>query len=92
VGVGGSTAADLNGRRTYVTGTAVLEAGWVDTELGRPGGRDLVRAVAMHELGHVMGLNHVKDRHEVMNASTGVSDWGPGDRHGLAALGHGPCT
>ena len=46
----------------------------------------------MHELGHVVGLDHVKDRHELMNPEyLGLDTWGPGDRQGLAVLGAGPC-
>ncbi len=47
----------------------------------------------MHELGHVVGLNHVHDRRELMNgANLGRTVFGPGDRRGLALLGQGPCT
>jgi hypothetical protein len=92
VGLGGSTRADINGVPRYVTGEAALETDWVNTELTRIGGKDKIRAVVMHELGHVIGLNHVDDRHEVMYPSVGVLDFGPGDLRGLAALGHGPCV
>lgn len=44
--------------------------------------------VALHELGHVMGLDHVGDRTQLM-ASTlpAISDLQPGDQAGLRALG-----
>jgi predicted Zn-dependent protease len=46
----------------------------------------------MHELGHVVGLNHAADPRELMFPSaTYVIDWGPGDLQGLAAAGAGPC-
>jgi predicted Zn-dependent protease len=53
-----------------------------------------VRAVLMHELGHVVGLAHVDDRHELMypKGSSHLTTWGPGDRAGLAALGSGDCV
>jgi hypothetical protein len=42
----------------------------------------------LHELGHIMGLNHVPSKAELMEASGGlVTDLGPGDREGLALLG-----
>ncbi|MBI3649388.1 MAG: matrixin family metalloprotease, partial [Actinobacteria bacterium] len=48
--------------------------------------------VLMHELGHIVGLDHVKDPNEVMFESrvlpgAAVDDWGPGDLEGLHLLG-----
>jgi hypothetical protein len=52
-----------------------------------------VRAIVMHELGHVVGLAHVDDRGELMYAdSVGQKTFGPGDLTGLGALGRGRCT
>jgi hypothetical protein len=93
-GVGGSTAMrdDYSGRLRYVTGTVSLDASQLDVALTRPDGADLVRAIVMHELGHLLGLDHVDDRHELMYAdNVGKIDLGPGDREGLAALGAGQC-
>ena len=46
-----------------------------------------------HELGHVMGLDHVESTEEVMywHATVGTNDWGEGDRFGLRALGTYRC-
>ena len=49
---------------------------------GRAGAR------ALDELGHVMGLDHVKVDGELMEgAGGGVTDFGPGDLEGLRILG-----
>jgi hypothetical protein len=42
----------------------------------------------LHELGHIMGLDHVQSKAELMEPSGGlVTDLGPGDREGLSMLG-----
>ncbi len=44
--------------------------------------------VVQHELGHIMGLGHVKANGELMQPSGGgVTDFGPGDLAGLRQLG-----
>jgi hypothetical protein len=44
--------------------------------------------VILHELGHLMGLGHVRAAGELMHPSGGgVVDFGPGDREGLRQLG-----
>ena len=44
--------------------------------------------MVLHELGHVMGLDHVKVDGELMeSAGGGVTDFGPGDLEGLRILG-----
>lgn len=47
------------------------------------------KAVALHELGHAMGLAHVADRTQLLNAAlpAGLGDLQAGDRAGLVALG-----
>jgi hypothetical protein len=77
----------------YVTGTVDLDAGDLSEMLDDTDGYAIVRAVVMHELGHVVGLGHVHDRHQVMYPeSTNVTEYGAGDRAGLARLGEGPCA
>lgn len=94
-GLGGSTpAADqLTGQLEYVTGGVNLDAPDLTSMLAQPGGDARVRAIAMHELGHVVGLAHVTDPNELMaDDNHGRLDFGPGDRQGLAALGSGSCS
>lgn len=62
----------------------------LDGELGD----GAVRTVVLHELGHLVGLAHVKDPTQVMNPTVGrgaPSHFAAGDLTGLAALGSGPC-
>lgn len=94
-GLGGSSAvpgAYGNGR--YLRGGVVI----LDFEdlagiLAEPrGGEELAEAIIAHELGHVVGLAHVMDTHELMHESNlRLLDWGPGDRQGLAIAGAGAC-
>lgn len=93
-GVGGSAAheEDALARTRLVTGSVILDSPDLARMLQAPGGRDLVRAVVMHELGHLVGLDHVDDPGELMNADNlGRTAFGPGDLAGLAAVGSGGC-
>ncbi len=92
-GVGGSASVQRHGVRTYVSGQVTLDADTFDDLVDQSGGLDVVRAIAMHELGHLVGLAHVEDDRELMDAQNhGQLDFGPGDRRGLALLGRGRCT
>jgi hypothetical protein len=92
-GRGGSSWTDVGGRSTYISGQIVLERLFWNRQLDTWHGEDEARAVVMHELGHVLGLGHVQDNGELMNEDNiGRTQWGPGDRKGLALLGRGPCT
>lgn len=88
-GLGGSTWVERDDRRTYVTGEIMLDA----PDLVRRGdGGDVATGVLMHELAHVLGLDHVDDLGELMHPSSPRDAWGPGDRVGLAALGAVDCA
>jgi hypothetical protein len=71
----------------------VYVSGWVaiNADDPNPPGFDLPGEqgpVILHELGHLMGLGHVRSVGELMNPSGGgVTDLGPGDREGLRELG-----
>lgn len=90
IGLGGSTAYEVGlGRSVYRTGMVALRSDWFGSSTTSTAEK---RAVVMHELGHVLGLGHVSDPHELMNAeNVGLTSLGPGDRRGLALLGRGPC-
>jgi hypothetical protein len=93
-GLGGSqTAPAVTGEPLhFVTGSVWLDAPQLARVLGRENGRAQVRAIVMHELGHVVGLGHVESADELMyEDNNGLLDFGPGDREGLAALGRGRC-
>ncbi len=94
-GLGGSTSVrgELSGSAHYVTGQVALDAPQLAGIMERNGGRALVRAIVLHELGHLVGLGHVTDPTQLMFAQTrGVLDFNGGDRRGLALVGSGTCT
>lgn len=90
LGYGGSTSYwTSSSDPAYVTGEIVLDR---ELSLVRPGfGPGMTSGnLIQHELAHVIGLDHVEDRSEVMYES--ISDqspdgFGPGDLAGLAHLG-----
>jgi hypothetical protein len=92
-GEGGSTAVTLSRSGEppttgYVTGAVTLDAPQLAGALAREG-RATVRAVIEHELGHLVGLNHVADPTQLMYPQ--VTQYGSGDRRGLALVGAGDC-
>jgi hypothetical protein len=92
-GVGGSAYVERGGRRTYVTGQVALDRDAFNQTVVGVNGPARAKAVVMHELGHIVGLNHVSDTRQLMSPSGNSShELAAGDRHGLAVLGQGPCT
>lgn len=82
-GIGGAASREQARWLWYVTGRVVLDVAAVEDDGDE-------RATLLHELGHVLGLDHVDSRRELMYAqSVGREDFGPGDRKGLARLGKG---
>ncbi|WP_430867034.1 matrixin family metalloprotease [Demequina aurantiaca] len=93
-GVGGSSAVNgAYGDQRYLhSGVIVLDSEDMIRLIDSRGGEELAQAIVMHEWGHVLGLAHVSDPEELMNASnSSVTEWGPGDLEGLAIAGSGPC-
>ena len=91
---GGTPRSDSSGRAAYVSGAVVLDAEDLDAMLLEPDGTTAARAVIQHELGHLVGLDHVADASQLMftegtPAQTG--DWGTDDLAGLNVLGSQPC-
>lgn len=93
-GTGGSASIQIQGEPyVYVTGQVQLDGPGLTETLAFPDGPALVRAIIMHELGHVVGLNHVNDPTQLMyEENSGQLDFGTGDRAGLALLGTGKCV
>ncbi|MEV7457686.1 peptidase [Pseudarthrobacter oxydans] len=93
-GTGGSSSIQVPGEPyVYVSGQVLLDAPGLTETLAYPEGPALVRAVIMHELAHVVGLDHVNDRTQLMyEENSGQLDFAAGDRAGLAVLGTGECV
>lgn len=55
----------------------------------REGVQGTIGQVLMHELGHAVGLTHVRDRRQLMYyaATRKKATWGAGDRNGLVRVG-----
>lgn len=92
-GLGGSLAVRTGqGRGYFVTGSVALDTAVFD---GVTTGSDRAepQAILDHELGHLVGLDHVRDPGELMSeVNLGRTGYGPGDREGLARLGGIPCA
>jgi hypothetical protein len=83
------------GPNVYVTGQVNLSSAWFGLLLNDPTVTDgAVRAQAImeHELGHLVGLDHIADPAQLMNSFSDQRDYQPGDLTGLAALGSGACA
>lgn len=93
-GVGGSAqvpGADGTGS-WLAAGRVVLDTADMEALLAGPAGYERARAIAVHELSHVLGLDHVDDPDELMHPVTAArTDLGPGDLAGLALLGQARC-
>ena len=83
-----------SGPRIYVTGAVSLDATELPDLLDDPDDVPVVRAIVLHELGHLVGLAHVDDDTQLMypEAQREVADYAAGDLTGLARLGSGPCV
>jgi hypothetical protein len=93
LGVGGSDAVSIGDTDyTYVSGQLTLNAPGLQSLIEEEGPAH-VRGTIEHELGHVVGLDHIKDTTQLMNPSdtVGVTTYQAGDLAGLALLGQGEC-
>jgi predicted Zn-dependent protease len=80
------------GAAVYVTGAVELDADWFSTALADTDARGVARGIVLHELGHLVGLDHVDDPAEVMAPGGAQTDLAEGDLTGLAQLGAGECA
>jgi hypothetical protein len=102
IGLGGSTAVTgRSGRATYVSGVLFLDRPQIEAQLadtavgGTPVSRRAqIRAVMLHEIGHITGLDHVDDPNQLMFpiARPTLTDFAAGDLRGLYRLATGPCA
>lgn len=81
-----------DGREVIVSGEMHLDRDWLGQELTR-GETAAARATVLHELGHLVGLDHVSNSSLLMDpdAHEGVVDFTAGERRGLASVGSGAC-
>ncbi len=93
IGTGGSTMYSFgSGLKSYVTGSLDLDAPQIMELLHVPGGARYLSAVVQHELGHVVGLDHVEDPIQLMYPEIGAPDGlAAGDLNGLYKLHSAPC-
>lgn len=99
IGLGGGTALRFDtSASTYVSGIVYLDKRQYTTSLtrARKSGhiRVVLRAVVLHEVGHLLGLAHVTDPNSVMYPETSLTatDYSSGDRRGLYAEAEGRCA
>jgi hypothetical protein len=91
-GLAGPVTQTRRGFRRYVSGMVVLDREAFDELTGQRNAPAHQQAILMHELGHLLGLDHVNDVGELMfEANLGRTTLGEGDRRGLALLGGVPC-
>ena len=77
----------------WVSGTVNLDGPAFTEVLTRPdNGWWQAQAIVLHELGHLVGLNHVNDTSRLMAPrNNGQLMFATGDLEGLRRLGVGPC-
>ena len=89
---GPSTAYTTSGKAVYVSGLVVLDREQLST--ASTPDRGAVLATMLHELGHLVGLDHTADRNQIMFSESqfNVRDYADGDRRGLALMGTQACV
>ena len=91
VGLGGGASIKVDGRTRLVTGRIALDSE-AHSRTYDPISEIDQRMILEHEIGHVLGLDHVSDPRQLMAASyTGQAGLGKGDISGLKKLHAVPC-
>ena len=75
----------------YVTGQVIFDR--VQMSAQEIPVRAEARAIVLHELGHLVGLDHTSDRRQIMFSESqfNVTNYADGDLRGLSFLGKQPC-
>lgn len=90
---GSDPRRDSRGQLSYVTGDVTLDAPELSELMANDGGDTSAFTLILHELGHVVGLDHSPDVSQVMYFETdGQTQFGQGDLRGLARVGRGECA
>jgi hypothetical protein len=91
IGLGGGASVSVNGRLRLVTGSIILDSDTHNSAVDPMSSLEQ-QLVLEHEIGHVLGLDHVDDDRQLMApAYAGQDSLGPGDIAGLEALHAVPC-
>lgn len=94
VGVGGTfvTPGAWGDQQYLRSGVVLIDKDAINAKEGTEEFNQALTTVLLHELGHVVGLDHVADADQVMFAAfLPHATWGEGDLAGLAAAGRGTC-
>lgn len=80
-----------DGSEVYVSGWMDFDADWSSAWISR-GGERYVRAMMLHELGHLIGLDHTPSPGMLMGTTVGGGlQFSPDELRGIESLGAGPC-
>lgn len=81
------------GDEHYVSGSVTIDGPQLTALADQRRGTQGAQNVLLHELGHLVGLDHVDDPAQLMNATSSrdLDGYSAGDLRGLALLGRGSC-
>lgn len=83
---------NATGKNVFVSASIVFSTETAQLTAGFKPGTVSRGALMLHELGHLAGLGHVADTHQIMYPYIGGAvTYQPGDLKGLRALGAGGC-